>query len=100
VIELLAIVVATTLGLGALASGAPSAYREYREDLENKSRKEKELERQKKLYQIRARMKLLSEQSPSPSLEDEYDRLELEERILLADELEPVPAVTSISRRR
>lgn len=96
-IELLAIVVATTLGLGALASGAPSAYREYREDQDNKSRKERELERQKKLYQIRARMKLLSEQSPSFSLEDEYDRLELEERILLADELDPI---TSISLRR
>jgi hypothetical protein len=97
VIELLAIVVATTLGLGALASGAPSAYREYREDQDNKNRKERELERQKKLYQIRARMKLLSEQSPSFSLEDEYDRLELEERILLADELDPI---TSISLRR
>lgn len=97
-IELLAIVVATTLGLGALASGAPSAYREYQADRAAQLRKEKELERQKKLYQIQVRMRQLMKQPASSAREDEYDRLELEERILLSDELEPV--VTSISRRR
>lgn len=95
-IELLAIVVATTLGLGALATGVPPVYREYRQEKEDRRRKDSELERKKRLYQIKARMDFLLIQPPSSILMDEFDRLELEERILLANELEPV---TSLSVR-
>lgn len=86
-----AIIAGLALGLSALASEWSAVAKEHESDKAKYRADRRSALLRERLEQARARMAQIESQVGSsgltPALEDEYDRLQLEEKILLSEDL-------------
>lgn len=97
--ELFAILAATFLGLAAAASQAGEVVSDYRKEKEAIRQRQDAARRSEEIRMVRERIRQIEAAPRTDASEQQLDLLELQERILLANEVEvPVDQVNRLLR--